>query len=82
MQDVRKRGPEAVTWDTLKGKRVLVYLLGDPAGGITGTLVWVDRFSIGVESKRFEDRFNKAPSMIIVHKGPGLCVKLCEEQPT
>jgi len=82
MKDVRKRGPEAVTWDQLKGQPVQVWMLGG-GDNVAGRLVWVDRFSIGVEQTRpiavggtgcGASATAKIKQILIIHKGPGLVV--------
>ena len=41
----KKQSPESVFYDTLKGNNVT---LATGAGAMSGKLLWVDRYSIGV----------------------------------
>lgn len=45
---LRRRGPESLEWDKLKGRPVAVDILGSSGERILGELVWVDRYTIGV----------------------------------
>jgi hypothetical protein len=70
---VRKAGPESATWDAFKNKVVYVYPPGvlSRANAWCGRLIWVDKYSIGVELV--------PGSVSIVMKGPGMRVELTPE---
>lgn len=67
---VKHRGPESAQWDRLKGQSVLISLLARPglSDALAGRLVWVDRYSIGVELEIHQGEIS------IIHRGPGLII--------
>ena len=65
-REIKRRGPESVTWDQFKGESVRIWSPGvtDVIQTWVGILKWVDRYSIGVSFQQ--------GSISIIHKGPGL----------
>lgn len=70
MSDTKRRrsrhGPEHETWEKLKGESVRVSMVGG-TWTISGILVWVDVYTIGV-------RIGNEKIPTIIYKGPGILV--------
>lgn len=59
----RGRGPESAFWDTLKGKRVTVRLHDME---YEATLLWVDRYSIGLRGEDDVEELVMKSSLVTV----------------
>lgn len=53
-----RRSPESRFYDTLKSQPVEIVLLRD-GSVLTGTLLWVDRYSLGMQTNGTEKLINK-----------------------